>query len=242
MPVAFGGRSPSVMPAASSPWPPSGRWCTCLCLAGAGAAGPGPIWRQSCDRPGEQQFCQLPGQGGEQQPSQPGRRQNVYRAHQDNRGPGVPGREQDLNEIVISENQYPVLSAGPLQDHHVISARQAYLTYVDSIVPSSLQMSGYPVGNILIQQKPSCRAGDRQVILTHRERGKGGRLLNVGSFDEREVGLDLLQRPARTHQAQQMLHRETVPVLAGSSRIQSLKTTVEPRSNDLGYDHQACRS
>jgi hypothetical protein len=25
-------------------------------------------------------------------------------------------------------------------------------------------------------------------------------------------------------------------------RIQSLKTTVEPRSNDLGHDHQACKS
>ena len=35
-------------------------------------------------------------------------------------------------------------------------------------------------------------------------------LLHVRSFDEREVLLDLLQRPARTHQAQQMLHRKPV--------------------------------
>ena len=54
-------------------------------------------------------------------------------------------------------------------------------------------------------------AGDRQVILTHRQGGKGGRLLDIGSLDKREAGLDLLQRPARTHQAQQMLHREPVP-------------------------------
>jgi len=36
-------------------------------------------------------------------------------------------------------------------------------------------------------------------------------MLDIGSLDKREVSLDLLQRPARTHQAQQMLHREPVP-------------------------------
>jgi hypothetical protein len=38
------------------------------------------------------------------------------------------------------------------------------------------------------------------MILTHRERGVRHRLLDVCSLDEREVLLDLLQRPARTDQ------------------------------------------
>ena len=59
--------------------------------------------------------------------------------------------------------------------------------------------------------RTSCRPGDRQVILTHRERSKASRLLDIASLDKREIGLDLLQCPARTHQAQQMLHREPVP-------------------------------
>src|SRR2546429_111342 len=41
-------------------------------------------------------------QRGQQQRGQPGRRQSVHLAHQNNRGPGVPGREQDLHEIVTS--------------------------------------------------------------------------------------------------------------------------------------------
>ena len=51
---------------------------------------------------------------------------------------------------MICGNQYPVLSAGPLQDHQVISARQPYLTHVHRVVPSRLQMSANPVGDIFI--------------------------------------------------------------------------------------------
>jgi hypothetical protein len=105
--------------------------------------------RQSCDRSGEEQFCQLPGQGGEQQCWEFGRRQGVYLADQDNGGAGISGREQDLHEVVITGDQYPVLVAGPLQDHQVICARQPYLAHVHSIVASGLQMSADPVGDIL---------------------------------------------------------------------------------------------
>ena len=46
------------------------------------------------------------------------------------------------------------------------------------------------------------------MVLTHGERSVGHGLLNVGCLDEREVFLDLLQGPARAHQAEQVLDRE----------------------------------
>lgn len=53
------------------------------------------------------------------------------------------------------------------------------------------------------------------MIFPHREGGVGDGLLDVSSFDEREVLLDLLQCPARTNQPEQVLDRKTVPSYAG---------------------------
>jgi hypothetical protein len=49
------------------------------------------------------------------------------------------------------------------------------------------------------------------VVLAHREGRVGRRLLDISRLDEREVSLDLLQRPARSDEAQQVLDGETVP-------------------------------
>src|SRR6266581_3024691 len=49
------------------------------------------------------------------------------------------------------------------------------------------------------------------MIFTHREGGIGDSLLDIRSLDERKILLDLLQSPARAHQAEQVLHRETMP-------------------------------
>ncbi len=54
---------------------------------------PDSIWRQGGNRAGEEQFGELAGQGSQQQRGERGRRQGVDRAHQDDRGPGIPGRE-----------------------------------------------------------------------------------------------------------------------------------------------------
>ena len=53
------------------------------------------------------------------------------------------------------------------------------------------------------------------MILPHRESGVGSRLLDISSLDERKIGLDLLERPARTDQVQQVLHCEAVPRMHG---------------------------
>jgi hypothetical protein len=114
---------------------------TSLCPAAAGAAGPSP---------GPVSKSRSPRRGGVPLAAQAKRPAATRRARPtaerplrgpNNRGLGVPGREKDLHEVVISGNQYPVLPAGPLQDHQVISARQPYLTDVNGIVPSCLQMS-----------------------------------------------------------------------------------------------------
>jgi hypothetical protein len=44
-------------------------------------------------------------------------------------------------------------------------------------------------------------------MLPYRESGVGIRLLDISSLDEREIGLDLLERPACTDQVQQVLDR-----------------------------------
>src|ERR1700727_3743496 len=52
--------------------------------------------------------------------------------------------------------------------------------------------------------------GNRQVVLAHGEGRVGSRLLDISCLDEREVRLDLLQRPTRSYQAQQMLNCKPV--------------------------------
>jgi hypothetical protein len=48
-----------------------------------------------------------------------------------------------------------------------------------------------------------------------RECGVSNSPLGIFGFNKRKVFLDLLQRPARTHQRKQVLYRETVPADAG---------------------------
>src|ERR1700722_12700841 len=60
--------------------------------------------------------------------------------------------------------------------------------------------------NLMLVARTSRWPGNRQVILAHGEGRVGSRLLDISCLDEREVRLDLLQRPTRSYQAQQMLN------------------------------------
>jgi hypothetical protein len=55
-------------------------------------------------------------------------------------------------------------------------------------------------------------------------------LLDISSLNEREILLDLFQRPARTNQAEQVLDRETVPTYAGlATTARALRPAPLPR-------------
>lgn len=72
-------------------------------------------------------------------------------ADQDDGRPGVSGCEQELHEVVVAGDQYPVLVEGPVQDDLIVRAGETDLAHVYRVVPGRLQVRADPVGDILIQ-------------------------------------------------------------------------------------------
>jgi hypothetical protein len=75
---------------------------------------------------------------------------------------------------------------------------------------SSAALAAYRL-SICRDSHPARRSRDWQMIFAHRESRESYGLLDISRFNEREILLDLLHCPARPYQAEQMLHRETMP-------------------------------